>query len=174
MIIERQDANTQMVTRFEERAVEQIRYNAPAKSFQKVQQLSERNELLYRHVASPWVSALANPLSAQVLKWLHPMRFTKLVYSDKLSPWMMSVAAMAHAVRSSRAPVAAPNALVEWEQQANRVTSMCWMATAGSGMPGASSCSACCTGTSESLLGGTRRALAGAPWPPASIRSILE
>lgn len=124
MIIERQDgadSGGELVARFEERAIEQIRYNAPGKSFEKVQELSERNELLYRHIASPWISAFANPLSAQVLKWLHPMRLSKLVYSEKLFPWMMPVAAMADAVRSSRVQMAEPNALAEWEQQANRV-----------------------------------------------------
>ena len=125
MIIEQHDGadNTaQLVVHFEERSVEQIRYKVPGKSFEKVQKLSERNKLWYRNVASPWVSAFANPLSAHVLKWFHPMRSTKLVYSDKLFPWMLPVAAMAETVRSSPAPVTAQNALAEWEQQANRVT----------------------------------------------------
>jgi hypothetical protein len=49
---------------FEERKVEDIRFDYPRAAFQKVRQVSELNEHLYRSFVSPWVRAAANPLSA--------------------------------------------------------------------------------------------------------------
>ena len=59
---------------FEERDVEQIRYAYPQRSFEKVQAVSEWNELLYQKTLSPWITSLANPWSAEVLKWHMPNR----------------------------------------------------------------------------------------------------
>lgn len=63
-----------LAVHFEQREVEQISYDYPATSFEKVQALSEWNETLYRSFVSPWITAFANPLGAEMQKWLHPMR----------------------------------------------------------------------------------------------------
>ena len=41
--------------------VEDLRFDYPRKAFERVRQVSEFNETLYRTFVSPWVQALANP-----------------------------------------------------------------------------------------------------------------
>lgn len=74
--------------RFEERQVEQIRYAYPERSFEKAQAMSELNELLYKNTISPWITAFANSLSAEILKRLPPIRTGNTMFSEKFDPWM--------------------------------------------------------------------------------------
>lgn len=106
-----------LAVHFEQREVAQISYDYPAASFEKVQALSEWNETLYRSFVSPWMTAFANPLGAEMQKWLHPMRSTRTVFSGKLNPWMLPVEAWAAAVRSARSPVDDANCFRAIEQQ---------------------------------------------------------
>lgn len=106
-----------LAVHFEPRDVEQIRYGYPEASFEQVRLLSEWNEALYRNFASPWMTLVANPLSAEMQKWLHPMRSTKVIFSGKLNPWMLPLAAWAAAVRPARAPVDGANCFRAIEQQ---------------------------------------------------------
>lgn len=106
-----------LAVHFEPREVEQIRYDYPEASFEQVRRLSEWNETLYRNFVSPWMTLFANPLSAEMQKWLHPMRSTKLIFSGKLNPWMLPLAAWATAVRSARAPEDGANCFRAIEQQ---------------------------------------------------------
>lgn len=91
---------------FEERRVEDLVFDYPREAFERVQQISESNEMLYRTFVSPWVQAAATPWSAAMLKWLHPMRTSRYLLSEKFSPWMRVIAAVAEQVRKNR--VAAP------------------------------------------------------------------
>lgn len=104
---------------FEERLVEQIEYVYPARSFQNVQALSEWNDWVYRSTLGPWIEATANPASAQMLKWLHPMRASRLLFSELLNPWMLPVQAAARAVQTGRAAVGDDNPFVKIEKTAS-------------------------------------------------------
>jgi hypothetical protein len=101
---------------FEERQVEQIRFAYPEKAFENVQALSEQNELLYKTFLSPWIQAFANPLGAKVMKWAHPMRASRYIYSEKLNPWMLAVKALVPAVEDSRKEVGKDNVFLKAEQ----------------------------------------------------------
>lgn len=94
----------QYTVRFEEREVEQIRYAYPRRSFEKVQAVSEWNEVVYRNTLGPWVTAFSSPLSAEVLKWLHPMRSNALMFSEKLNPWMLALKLFAPFLAQPRTP----------------------------------------------------------------------
>jgi len=87
---------------FEERRVEDLVFDYPREAFERVQQISESNEALYRTFVSPWVQAASTPWSAALMKWLHPMRTSRYLLSEKFSPWMHLVAAMAEQVRENR------------------------------------------------------------------------
>src|SRR3546814_12004585 len=63
--------------RVESRRVEDLRADYPREAFMRVRQASEFNEGLYRTFISPWVQAYATPFSAEMLKWLHPMRMSR-------------------------------------------------------------------------------------------------
>lgn len=53
---------------FEERRVEDIRFDYLGEAFETVRRISEFNESLYRGLVSPWVQALATPWTATALK----------------------------------------------------------------------------------------------------------
>ncbi|CAD5291305.1 Poly(3-hydroxyalkanoate) synthetase [Bosea sp. 62] len=90
---------------FEERRVEDLAFNNPRKAFERVRQLSQANETLYGNFVSPWVQAMATPWSAEALRWLHPMRTSRYLLSEKFSPWMHVIARLANAVRTARMSV---------------------------------------------------------------------
>jgi len=105
---------------FEERKVEDIRFDYPRAEFEKVRKASEFNEQLYGTYVSPWVRALANPISAEWLKWAHPMRASRYLFSEKLNPWMAAVAALAPWVRERRRNVAEDNPMLVQEREASQ------------------------------------------------------
>src|SRR5574338_614759 len=108
----------QYQVRFEARQVEDIRFEYPRRGFETVRQLSEFNDKAYGAFVSPWVRAMANPMSALWLKWLHPMRTSRYLFSEKFSPWMAVVAALAPQVREARAPASEDNPFASMERDA--------------------------------------------------------
>ena len=102
---------------FEERKVEDIRFDYPRAEFEKVRKVSEFNENLYSTFVSPWVRASANPISAEWLKWMHPMRVSRYMFSEKLNPWMAGVAALAPWMREHRASVSEDNPMLLRERE---------------------------------------------------------
>lgn len=105
--------------RFQERDVSEIQFSYPEKSFEKVQALSEQNEALYKTFVSPWVTAFSNPFTADVLKWLHPMRVGRYMFSEKLNPWMIPIKMLAPLIEQKRSPVTEDNAFVQAERAAS-------------------------------------------------------
>jgi hypothetical protein len=96
---------------FEERRVEDLIFDYPREAFERVRQVSDTNEALYRSFVSPWVRAASTPWSAALMKWLHPMRTSRYLLSEKFSPWMQVTAAMAEQVRKTRVSVPESNPL---------------------------------------------------------------
>ena len=108
---------------FEERNVEDIRFDYPRAEFEKVRKVSEFNENLYSTFLSPWVRASANPIGAGWLKWTHPMRASRYLFSEKLNPWMAGVAALAPWVRDHRASVSEDNPMLVRERELSQQVS---------------------------------------------------
>jgi pimeloyl-ACP methyl ester carboxylesterase len=94
---------------FEARRVEDLAFDNPRKAFERVRQLSQANETLYSNFVSPWVQAMTTPWSAEVLRWLHPMRTSRYMLSEKFCPWMHGIARLADEVRLKRMPVSSDN-----------------------------------------------------------------
>ncbi|MBI2770397.1 MAG: DUF3141 domain-containing protein [Burkholderiales bacterium] len=113
----------QYTVRFEEREVEQIRYVYPQRSFEKVGAVSEWNEVVYQNTLRPWVTAFSNPLSAQVLKWLHPMRSSALMFSDKFNPWMLPLKLFAPFLAQGRMPAKQDNPFAAVEAHTSKLIS---------------------------------------------------
>jgi hypothetical protein len=105
----------QYTVHFEERQVEQIQYAHPVESFEKVQAVSEWNEQVYKNTISPWITAFANPLSAEMLKWLHPMRLGNVMFSEKINPWMQPFKMLAPFIANARVPTEDANPFVAME-----------------------------------------------------------
>lgn len=100
---------------FEERRVEDLRFDYPREAFERVRRISEFNSALYEACAGPWVRALATPWSAALLKWLHPMRLSRYLYSERFNPWMGLVAGGAELLRQDRRRVTDDNPFIELE-----------------------------------------------------------
>ncbi len=113
----------QYTVRFEEREVEQIHYEYPQRSFEKVQAVSEWNEMVYQNTLRPWVTALSSPLSAEALKWLHPMRSSALMFSEKLNPWMLPLKLFAPLLAQQRIPAAQDNPFAAMEAHTSKLIS---------------------------------------------------
>ncbi|MEO8171237.1 MAG: DUF3141 domain-containing protein, partial [Oxalobacteraceae bacterium] len=114
----------QYAVHFEERQVEQIQYAYPEQSFERVQGMSEWNELLYKNTVSPWITAFANPLSAELLKWMHPMRIGNMMFSEKRNPWMQSVKMLVPFIANARLPVDQTNQFVAMEDEVSASVSL--------------------------------------------------
>ena len=108
--------------RFEAREVSDIRFARQDPAFERVRDLSERNEAFYRTFVSPWVRALTTPWSAAMLETLHPMRTSRYLLSEGFMPWMRDVRWLAEQVAADRHPAAADNPFkVEEEHVVSRV-----------------------------------------------------
>ena len=104
--------------RFEPRRVEDLRHDDPSDGFERVTQVSEFNETVYQSFVSPWVKAMATPWSAELLKWLHPMRMSRYLFSEAFNPSMLGLAALAESVAGDRHPLPSDNALMAREREA--------------------------------------------------------
>jgi len=104
---------------FEPRRVEDLEFEYPAEAFDKVRQFSEWNEKIYATFVSPWVRAAATPWSAAFLKWAHPMRASRLAFSERLAPWMGAIGWLAAAIRAERHPVEPDNLFLAAERAAS-------------------------------------------------------
>lgn len=102
--------------RFEPRNVEDLKADYPQAAFERVRDLSQHNEFLYRTFVSPWVQALANPWTAEMLKWLHPMRTSRYLVSEAFNPWMRGVAMLAETLSKTRHPLPENAPLIEQER----------------------------------------------------------
>src|SRR3990170_591033 len=95
-------ARHQYSVSFEPRKVEDLHFDYPREVFERVRQISEFNEAIYRTFVSPWVKAMTNPWAAQAMQWLHPMRATTYVFSESFLPWMNAFSVLAAAVAKDR------------------------------------------------------------------------
>ncbi|GIW86391.1 MAG: hypothetical protein KatS3mg108_0715 [Isosphaeraceae bacterium] len=103
--------------RFEERAMEDIACHYSHKNFERVRQVSEFNDRLYRRWVSPWVQTLSNPIAADAIRWMHPLRVTRYMWSEWLNPAMWGVSALAPLVRANRMPSPPDDPLRQLEGQ---------------------------------------------------------
>jgi hypothetical protein len=109
---------SQYSVRFEERDVMALRFEYPRKAFERVWQVSEINDRLYQTFVSPWVRLAVNPWTADALKWLHPMRTSRYLFSESFNPWVRGIAALAEVVARNRKPLPQDHPLLEQELNA--------------------------------------------------------
>jgi len=102
---------------FEERQVADLVFPQQPEAFERVQAVSEANEVFYRTFVSPWVQAVTNPWLAETLKWLHPMRTSRYLFSETFNPWMRGIEILAESVAKSRRPLPEDHPLLEKERQ---------------------------------------------------------
>ena len=100
-----------------------LRFDYPREAFERVRKVSEINDQLYQTFVSPWVRALVNPCTAEALKWLHPMRMNRYLFSESFNPWMRGVAALAGVIAKNRTALPQNLPFLKLERQAIECTS---------------------------------------------------
>ncbi|MCB1467951.1 MAG: DUF3141 domain-containing protein [Rhizobiaceae bacterium] len=104
--------------RFEPRKVSDLDPHVPEKTFETVERVSEINEAFYATFVSPWVRLMTTPASAEMLKWMHPMRTSRLVFSERFNPWMRLVRQTADAIAATREPLGSDDPMIGRERAA--------------------------------------------------------
>ena len=104
------EGTSEVEVSFEERRLEDIvaRLNRfkreDEKPFEAVAKISEFNQRAYELFLQPLVRATANEYSAKLLRWLHPLRVQRWIFSD-LNPWLAWLPFAARMVKAQRRPV---------------------------------------------------------------------
>ena len=100
---ERDSIKEQFRVRFEKREIKDITCPIPKSEFDKMNRLSVANENLYLAFGRPLIKSLIrHPQQAAALRWLHPSRFSRYVWSDQVSPWMKIFESWASWVKDNR------------------------------------------------------------------------
>ena len=107
----------QYAVAFEERKIEDLDIPPQSGAFSQVRETSEFNEAIYKTYLSPWVQAAVNPWTAQTMRWLHPMRTSRHMFSEAFNPWMRGVAILADMVREDRIPLPGDHPLIARERE---------------------------------------------------------
>jgi hypothetical protein len=106
----------QYSVRFEPRRLEDVASSYPAREFERVRQVSERNQHIYEAFFAPWVKAVSNPWLSVWQHWMHPMRTSRYLWSERFSPWMLPVALLADVISKNRNPLSADNSMLSQER----------------------------------------------------------
>ena len=61
---------------------------------------------------------MTTPASAEMLKWMHPMRTSRLVFSERFNPWMRLVRQTADAIAATREPLGSDDPMIGRERAA--------------------------------------------------------
>ena len=91
--------------RFESREVDDLGIASDDGALKQVAQISRINEAFYSTFVSPWIRAATTPASAEALRALHPMRWTRTMFSERVNPWMALVRSTAETIRETRDPL---------------------------------------------------------------------
>jgi poly(3-hydroxyalkanoate) synthetase len=104
--------------RFEARDVSDLAQEVPEQAFNTVQRVSEANEAFYSAFVSPWMRLMTTPASADMLKAMHPMRTSRLIFSEKFNPWMQFVRQTAETIAETRKPLGPDDPMIQREKAA--------------------------------------------------------
>ncbi len=97
--------------RFEERRVEDLKFSENRAAFRRVAEVSAQLNTLYSATLGKWIEATSNPLSAQWLEWLHPMRVSRYAFASDFNPWLRAFAPIAASIARDRHAVPETNSL---------------------------------------------------------------
>ncbi len=103
------DASGRPQVAFHRRRIETLPDPEDSTRFQAVRERSEALDVAYERWISPWVRAGANPMTAWILKWLHPMRWERYRFATAANPLAGVVRTTAAAVRAHRKRCAPDN-----------------------------------------------------------------
>jgi len=103
---------------FESREVADIGEVHPTDMLRNVAQVSRIAEAAYGIFWGPWLRAWTTPASAEALRGLHPMRWGRLMFSERYNPWICAVKTAAEAIRPERTPLPDDHPAIMAEREA--------------------------------------------------------
>ncbi len=83
--------------------------------FSVVSKVSEANDNVYQLLARPWVKFWTTELSAEIIRYLHPLRLQRYLFAD-INPLMRPVKNIASITRQNRKPAAEDNPFIAIEK----------------------------------------------------------
>jgi len=108
---------SQYSVHFEERDVKDLVFPQQTEAFERARDVSRLNEAIYKTVVSPFVQAASNPWTAQMAKWMHPMRTSRMMFSQNINPWMYGVEILAGTIRANRSALGKDHPLIKREHE---------------------------------------------------------
>ena len=81
-----------------------------------------------RAFVSPWVRALATPCLSASKRWLHPMRTSRYLWSERFCPWMGAFPVLAEVVSKNRRRLSEDHPLIAQERRLVETVSAFWAA----------------------------------------------
>ena len=119
MVIDGDVKSGDFVARFEERTMKDIAAMGDEiddeKSFRVVNAVSKWNENMYGIFLRPWVRMFSTELSAEIIRWMHPLRVQRYMLSS-MNPFLKSWKSAGSLARANRKPVAPDNQFLTLEK----------------------------------------------------------
>ena len=119
MVIDGDVKSGKFTTQFEPRGFDAIAAyddgTADETDFSVVSKVSEANDNMYQLFARPWVKLWTTELSAEIIRYLHPLRTQRYFFAD-VNPLMRPLKNIASITRQNRKPAAADNPFVAMEK----------------------------------------------------------
>ncbi len=90
---------------FIEKDIDDIRLDYDKDDFEYVRFVSKANRYFYENYIRPFIRPFVTEATAEFLKWIHPDRFFRIIYSDKINPFMKYFEYIGEFIRKNRQPV---------------------------------------------------------------------
>ncbi|MFO7751442.1 MAG: DUF3141 domain-containing protein [Desulfobacteraceae bacterium] len=87
--------------------------------FRLVSAVSDFNDECYRNFLRPWVRMWTNELSAEALRLVNPLRWSRYIFSDR-NPWMAPFKSLAPQVKKDRRKISPDNAFLSLEKSSSQ------------------------------------------------------
>jgi len=133
MVIEGDVQSGKFTSQFEPRTFADIAAyddgTADETDFSVVAKVSEANDNLYQLSMRPWVKFWTTELSAEIIRYLHPLRTQRYMFAD-INPLMRPLKNIASVVRQNRKPAAADNPFTAMEKSFPTIWKVCSIFTA--------------------------------------------
>ncbi len=102
---EKNPKKKQFEVEFIERDIKDIKLDYEKEDFEYVNYVSKANKYFYENYLRPFIKPFVNEHTANIMKWLHPDRFFRVIYSDKVNPYMKFFEYLAEYIRNNRQQV---------------------------------------------------------------------
>src|SRR5579885_2371201 len=107
----------QYQVQFEERDIKDLCSSNSTKPFEKVRQVSETNDQIYRTFLQPFIQMISNPPLALLSEKMHPMRVSRYVFSEKFNPMMWPILWVTPSIEKNRQSLDQTNVFKKTESQ---------------------------------------------------------